>query len=84
MQRRPHALLDAVSLIFGAKTDLELADRLLLSAGSVSRIRKGTQPVSSDLILKVHLRTQLPVSRIMDFLQEEKTRRVHRANDKDD
>lgn len=84
MQRRPHALLDAVSLIFGVKTDLELADRLLFSAGSVSRIRKGTQPVSSDLVLKIHLRTQLPVSRIMDLLQEEKTRRVHRANDKDD
>ena len=41
MQKRPHALIDAVSLIFGTKTDVELADRLLSSAGTVSRIQIG-------------------------------------------
>lgn len=94
MQRRPHALLDTVSMIFGAKTDVELADRLLSSGGTISRIRKGTQPISSDLILRIHLRTKLTVENIMELVKEEKARRqrttVHRVStygeddDKDD
>ena len=59
MQKRPHALIDAVSLIFGTKTDVELADRLLSSAGTVSRIRKGTQSVSAELILRINDRTEI-------------------------
>lgn len=76
MQRQPHALLDTVMMIFGFQTDHQLADKLSLSAGSVSRIRKGTQNVSAALLLTIYERSGLAVDNIKELIELEHERRT--------
>lgn len=82
MQRQPHALLDAVMMVFGLHNDNQLADKLTLSTGSVSRIRKGTQNVSASLILTIYERTGLPIDSIKDLLTTEHERRLRRETER--
>jgi transcriptional regulator with XRE-family HTH domain len=83
MQRHPHALLDTLMLIYGIQTDNSLADKLAISTGSVSRIRKGTQNISAALILVIYERSGLSIDNIKDLIKEDKERRARRANDHD-
>jgi transcriptional regulator with XRE-family HTH domain len=83
MQRQPHALLDALMLIYGIQTDNSLADKLAISTGSVSRIRKGTQSISPALILAIYERAGLSIDNIKNLIQEDKERRARRVNDHD-
>ncbi len=83
MQRHPHALLDALMLIHGIQTDNSLADKLAISTGSVSRIRKGTQNISAALILVIYERSGLSIDTIKDLIKEDNERRIRRANDHD-
>jgi transcriptional regulator with XRE-family HTH domain len=83
MQRHPHALLDTLMLIYGIQTDNSLADKLAISTGSVSRIRKGTQNISAALILAIYERSGLSIDNIKDLIKEDKERRARRANDHD-
>jgi transcriptional regulator with XRE-family HTH domain len=84
MQRRPHALLDTIAMIYGTKTDLELADKLIVSPASISRIRNGTQPVSPEFILNVHERTKLTVEVIRELIKVAKERFVKEKDDEYD
>ncbi len=68
MQRHPHALLDTLMLIYGIQTDNSLADKLAISTGSVSRIRKGTQNISASLILAIYERSGMSIDNIKGFL----------------
>ena len=83
MQRHPHALLDTLMLIHGIQTDNSLADKLAISTGSVSRIRKGTQNISAALILVIYERSGLSIDNIKDLIKEDNERRIRRANDHD-
>jgi transcriptional regulator with XRE-family HTH domain len=83
MQRHPHALLDTLMLIYGIQTDNSLADKLAISTGSVSRIRKGTQNISAALILAIYERSGMSIDNIKDLIKEDKERRDRRANDHD-
>ena len=83
MQRHPHALLDTLMLIYGIQTDNSLADKLAISTGSVSRIRKGTQNISASLILAIYERSGMSIDNIKDLIKEDKERRARRANDHD-
>jgi hypothetical protein len=83
MQRHPHALLDTLMLIYGIQTDNSLADKLAISTGSLSRIRKGTQNISAALILAIYERSGLSIDNIKDLIKEDKERRARRANDHD-
>ena len=83
MQRHPHALLDTLMLIHGIQTDNSLADKLAISTGSVSRIRKGTQNISAALILVIYERSGLSIDIIKDLIKEDNERRIRRANDHD-
>lgn len=81
MQRQPHALLDTVMMIFGLHNDHQLADKLSLSAGSVSRIRNGTQNVSPALLLTIYERSGLAIDNIKELIQIEQERRTTRQKD---
>jgi len=70
-------------LIYGIQTDNSLADKLAISTGSVSRIRKGTQSISPALILAIYERSGLSIDNIKDLIKEDKERRARRANDHD-
>jgi transcriptional regulator with XRE-family HTH domain len=70
-------------LIYGIQTDNSLADKLAISTGSVSRIRKGTQNISAALILVIYERSGLSIDNIKDLIKEDKERRARRANDHD-
>jgi len=70
-------------LIYGIQTDNSLADKLAISTGSVSRIRKGTQNISAALILAIYERSGLSIDNIKDLIKEDKERRARRANDHD-
>ena len=83
MQRHPHALLDTLMLIYGIQTDNSLADKLAISTGSVSRIRKGTQNISAALILAIYERSGLSIDNIKDLIKEDNERRTRRAQDHD-
>jgi hypothetical protein len=70
-------------LIHGIQTDNSLADKLAISTGSVSRIRKGTQNISAALILVIYERSGLSIDNIKDLIKEDNERRIRRANDHD-
>lgn len=82
MQRQPHALLDALMLIYGIQTDNSLADKLAISTGSVSRIRNGTQTISAALILAIYERSGLSIDNIKDLIKEDHERRLRRAKER--
>jgi len=70
-------------LIYGIQTDNSLADKLAISTGSVSRIRKGTQNISAALILAIYERSGMSIDNIKDLIKEDNERRTRRANDHD-
>jgi transcriptional regulator with XRE-family HTH domain len=82
MQRQPHALLDALMLIYGIQTDNSLADKLAISTGSVSRIRNGTQNISAALILAIYERSGMSIDNIKDLIKEDHERRLRRAKER--
>lgn len=82
MQRQPHVLFDMLMLIYGIQNDNQLADKLSLSTGSVSRIRKGTQNISAALILTIYERSGMSIDSIKDMIQEDKERRLRRETER--
>lgn len=82
MQRQPHALLDALMLIYGIQTDNALADKLAISTGSVSRIRNGTQNISAALILAIYERSGMSIDSIKDLIKEDTERRLRREKER--
>lgn len=78
MQRHPHVLLDALMLIYGVQTDNALANKLAISTGSVSRIRKGTQTISAALILTIYERAGVSIDNIKDMIKENDERQLRR------
>lgn len=81
MQRHPHALIDTLLMIYNLKNDRDLANKLLLSTGTISRIRKGSQPVSATFILNAHDRSGLAINTIRELINKENTRRQYLAKD---
>jgi plasmid maintenance system antidote protein VapI len=53
---------------FALSSDGQLCDFLKVSRSTMSKIRHGTNAVSSDFILRVHKTTGWPVERIEGFL----------------
>ena len=80
MQRYPHVLLDALQQIAGVRNDRELAKRLRMSMGSISRIRRGTQTVSPALILAIYDQLGVAIETTREMVKEN-TERVQRATD---
>jgi hypothetical protein len=70
MQRIPHPLLDKMMDYYNVNTDTELANKMELSMGSISRIRGGTQFVSAQLILKVYDQTFLSIEDIRELVKQ--------------
>ncbi len=69
MQRNPHPLLDKLMEVYKVDNDKDLADRMEISVGSVSRIRGGTQLVSAQLVLKIYDQTFMTIEDIRDLLK---------------
>jgi plasmid maintenance system antidote protein VapI len=63
-----HPLLDQLKWEFALSTDGKLCDFLGVKRSTVSKIRHGTNGISSDFILRVHKTTGWPVERIEGFL----------------
>lgn len=70
MQRQPHPLLDKMMEFYKVESDKDLADRMEISMGSVSRIRGGTQLVSAQMILKIYDQTFLSIEEIRDLIKQ--------------
>lgn len=70
MQRIPHPLLDKMMDFYKVETDTELANKMEISMGSISRIRGGTQFVSAQLILKVYDQTFLSIEDIRELVKQ--------------
>jgi transcriptional regulator with XRE-family HTH domain len=70
MQRNPHPLLDNLMEFYKVESDKELADRMEISIGSVSRIRGGTQLVSAQMVLKIYDQTFLTIEDIRNLLKQ--------------
>lgn len=70
MQRQPHPLLDKMMEFYKVDNDTELADRMEISIGSVSRIRGGTQLVSAQMILKIYDQTFLSIEEIRELIKQ--------------
>lgn len=69
MQRQPHPLLDKMMEFYKVDSDKDLADRMEISMGSVSRIRGGTQLVSAQMVLRVYDQTFLSIEEIRELLK---------------
>lgn len=67
----PNALVDALLKHMKLGTDRELAEYLEVKPSAVSKIRTGTNVVSSEMILKIHKLTKWPVERIEMLAQTE-------------
>jgi transcriptional regulator with XRE-family HTH domain len=70
MQRQPHPLLDKMMEFYQVDSDKDLADRMEISMGSVSRIRGGTQLVSAQMILKIYDQTFLSIEEIRELIKQ--------------
>lgn len=55
---------------YKVESDKELADRMEISIGSVSRIRGGTQLVSAQMVLKIYDQTFLTIEDIRNLLKQ--------------
>jgi plasmid maintenance system antidote protein VapI len=69
MQRNPHPLLDKLMEFYKVDSDKDLADRMEISVGSVSRIRGGTQLVSAQMVLRVYDQTFMAIEDIRELLK---------------
>ncbi len=63
-----HPLMDQLKWEFALSSDGQLCDFLKVSRSTMSKIRHGTNAVSSDFILRVHKTTGWPVERIEGYL----------------
>ncbi|WP_426162370.1 helix-turn-helix domain-containing protein [Pseudoduganella sp. R-34] len=57
----PDMLLDTVKFWLGLRYDAALADRLQVTRTTISKIRHRHCPVSSELLLRIHEMTGLPL-----------------------
>lgn len=65
-----HKLLDECIKMADVKTDKELAKRLYIRGGIISKIRHKKQKVSGNVILAIHEELGMPVSLIRELLKE--------------
>ena len=63
-----HPLLDHLKWEIALSSDGQLCDMLKVSRSTMSKIRHGTNGISSDFILRVHKATGWPVERVEGFL----------------
>lgn len=68
---KPHPLLDHLKLIGGSQNDNQLAEKLKMSRGDLSRIRSGKLIVGKSAILKIHEAFNMPTSEIRKLIGEE-------------
>ena len=54
LKRTPHALLDAVNARLGLENDTVLAKRLGMAPSGISKIRRGHNRVTPEIILRVY------------------------------
>jgi transcriptional regulator with XRE-family HTH domain len=77
MQRHPHRLIDTLLKVYNLKNDRDLANKLVSSTGTISRIRSGSQPVSATFLLNAHDRSGLALATLRELVNEENNRRQH-------
>lgn len=69
---KPHHLLDHLKITNGLENDNQLAEKLKMSRGDLSRIRSGKLIVGKSAILKIHEAFNMPTSEIRKLLGENK------------
>lgn len=69
-QVKPHALLDFLKRESELKNDAALSRALKVSPPVISKIRSGRLRLGAELILRIHLLTEMPVQDILDLLKE--------------
>jgi hypothetical protein len=67
----PHKLLDHLRAHFSLKNDAALCRSLGAQPPHICKVRRGVLPVSSHLILLIHEKTGMPVSRIRALVDEQ-------------
>lgn len=67
---KPHALFDLLIKESGLKNDAALARALKLFPPTVSKMRSGRLKIGAEIILRIHLQTEMPVKDIFRLLKE--------------
>ena len=65
-----HALFDLLKKESELKSDAELARALKVPYPTISKMRNGKLKVGPDMILRVHLATDMPVRDILDLVKQ--------------
>lgn len=68
--KKPHALFDFLKQDSGLKSDAALAKALKITAPTISKMRSGKLKVGADLVLRIHLATEMPVREILEMLKQ--------------
>ena len=66
-----HALIDAIKDRLNIAEDCELASVLKVQPSCLSKIRNGTNKVSAQMILKIHLLTRVPVEELLEYCPDD-------------
>ena len=66
-----HELLDAVKEHLDIAEDGLLANALSVQPSCISKIRNGTNKVSAQMILKIHLLTRVPVEELLEYCPDD-------------
>jgi plasmid maintenance system antidote protein VapI len=66
-----HELLDAVKEHLDITEDGLLANALSVQPSCISKIRNGTNKVSAQMILKIHLLTRVPVEELLEYCPDD-------------
>lgn len=64
-REQTNELLDFLLQELGFNTDRQIADLLKVGVSAISKIRHG-KPVSAEIILRIHERTDIPVNIIRE------------------
>lgn len=77
----PHALLDHLLDKLNIKNDLQLANYFDVFPSVISKIRNHRVEVSANIILLIHEKTDMPVAKIRELIDQSKRQNNEKRND---
>jgi len=67
--RCPHRLLDTLIERYALKNDAGLSRALEVAPPCISKIRRGSTPLSAEMMLRIHERFELPIATLRQLAE---------------
>jgi len=67
---KPHVLFDFLKKESELKSDADLSRALKIAPPVISKIRSGKIRVGAEIIIRIHLQTEMPIKEIFNLLKE--------------